>query len=172
MRTGFRVGGLVVLLGAAGLLAEHVEVRQTPLFVIERSTNANVVHYDANIGADGQIDPRRPVSAYWIMAAADGRREELTSLERAKAYGFSIEPGPDPQSYHLRLVAQKQRDIEIVRQGGQVRAQSMIDGRLAWLQKMYVSTHKVLAVPSVKYIDFFGVDVATGQDVTERFFPN
>lgn len=165
------VGAAFLLSAVAGLMAEHLTPRQAPLFVIERSTNANVVHYDANIGPDGQLDPQRPVSAYWVMAAADGHREELTALERAKAYGFTVEPGPDAKSYHLRLVSQKQRDIAIVREGDIVRAESVIDGRRAWLQKMYVSTHRVLAVPTVKYIDLFGVDVASGQSLTERFVP-
>jgi hypothetical protein len=69
------VGGAALILSSvAGLMAAHIEVRQATLFVIERSTNANVVHYDANIAADGQLDPRQPISAYWVMAAEDGHR--------------------------------------------------------------------------------------------------
>src|ERR1700704_665677 len=67
-------------------------VRFLPLFVIERSVNSNVVHYDARIGADGKLDPMQPVVAYWIMGAEDGRRQELNLLERTRAYGFSIQP--------------------------------------------------------------------------------
>lgn len=161
----------MILSVAAGLLAAHIESKQSPLFVIERSTNANVVHYDANIGADGQLDPRHPITAYWIMAAVDGHREELTALEKSRAYGFSVEPGSDSSSYRLKLVAQKQREISIVRQGDTVQAEAVIGGRRARLQKMYVNTHKVLAVPTVKYIELFGVDVATGESVSERVTP-
>jgi hypothetical protein len=167
-----RIGGTVLILGvAASLLAEHIEMKQAPLFVIERSTNANVVHYDANIRADGELDPRQPISAYWIMAAVDGHREELTPIEKARAYGYTVEPGRDSKSYHLRLVSQKQRDIAIVREGETIRAEAVIDGRRAWLKKMYVSTHKVLAVPTVKFIDLFGTDLATGEGVSERVMP-
>jgi hypothetical protein len=167
-----RVGGTVLLLSAvAGLLAAHIETRQAPLFVIERSTNANAVHYDANVGADGQLDPRQPISAYWIMAAVDGHREELTALEKSLAYGFTVEPGQDSNSYHLRLVAQKRRDIAVVRQGDAIRAEAVIDGHRAWLKKMYVNTHKVLAVPTVKYIELFGTDLATGESVSEKVLP-
>lgn len=174
-RTGeglVRVGGTALLLiAAAGLLAARIESRQAPLFVIERSTNANVVHYDANIGANGELDPRQPITAYWVMAAVDGHREELTSLEKSRAYGFTVEPSKDSSSYRLRLVAQRRRDISIVRQGDAIRAEAVIDGHRAWLNRMYVSTHKVLAVPTVKYIELFGIDVATGENVSEKALP-
>jgi hypothetical protein len=167
-----RVGGTALILSAAaGLLAAHIETRQATLFVIERSTNANVVHYDANIGADGQLDPRQPITAYWVMAAVDGHREELTPLEKSRAYGFTVEPGQDSNSYRLKLVAQRRRDISIVRQGDSIRAEAVICGRRAWLQKMYVNTHKVLAVPTVKYIELIGIDLATGESVSEKVLP-
>jgi len=166
-----RIGGtMLILSAAAGLLAAHIESRPAPLFVIERNTNANVVHYDANIGADGQLDPRQPVTAYWVMAAVDGHREELTPLEKSRAYGFTVEP-KDSNSYRLKLVAQRQRDISIVRQGDAIRAEAVIGGRRAWLQKMYVNTHKFLAVPTVKYIELFGIDVTTGESVSEKVLP-
>jgi hypothetical protein len=56
-----------------------------PLFIIERSKNANVVHYDAQLTADGEIDPNEPVIAYWVMLATDGHREELNWIEKKKA---------------------------------------------------------------------------------------
>src|ERR1039457_4263601 len=49
-----------------------------PLFIIERNKNANVVHYDAQLTADGKLDPKRPVIAYWVMLAQGGRRQNLT----------------------------------------------------------------------------------------------
>jgi len=161
----------LILSAAAGLLAAHIEDKQATLFVIERSTNANVVHYDANIRADGQLDPRQPITAYWVMAAVDGHREELTPLEKTRAYGFTVEPGQDSNSYRVRLVAQRRRDISIVRQGDAIRAEAVIGGHRAWLQRMYVNTHKVLAVPTVKYVELFGIDVATGESVSERVLP-
>jgi len=161
----------LLLSAVAGLLAAHIESKQAPLFVIERSTNANVVHYDANIGADGQLDPRQPITAYWVMAAVDGHREELTAFEKSRAYGFTVEPSQDSNAYRLRLVAQRRREITIVRQGDAVLAEAVIDGRRAYLKRMYVNTHRVLAVPTVKYIELFGIDVATGESVSEKVLP-
>src|SRR6185369_15598029 len=102
---------------------------------------------------DGQIDSRMPVTAYWIKDAVDGHREELTPFERSKAYGFTVEPAQDGNSFRMRLAAQKKREISIVRQGDAIRAEALIDGHQARLKRMFVSAHKVL--PTVRYIEFF-----------------
>jgi Domain of unknown function (DUF4833) len=151
----------------AYLLGAGVELSQ-PLFIIEKSTNANAVHYDAVITPDGGLNPRQPIIAYWVMAAEDGRREDLTLAERRKAFGFTIVHGWDANSYHLRLVAQQQRDIYVRRNGNSVRAETLIAGRCAYLTKIYVKVHKVLALPRIEFIELFGSDIATGEPVCER----
>ena len=156
----------LLLATAAALGGSEAGWRQ-PLFVIERNTNANVVHYDANLRPDGQIDPHRPIQAYWIMAAQDGRREELTALERSRAYGFSVEPETNLQSFHLELVAQKGRPIEVRREGDSVRAETTIDGHSAYLVRIYVTAGRL----RVKAIDYFGIVPNTGEAVHERVQP-
>ena len=68
------------------------QIKTSPLFIIERSKNANVVHYDARLTADGNLDPKEPVIAYWVLLAKDGGREKLSWIEKKKAYGFTIKP--------------------------------------------------------------------------------
>ena len=152
------------------LFGAGVESSQ-PLFIIEKSTNANVVHYDAIITPDGGFDPRQPITAYWVMAAEDGRREDLTSAERRKAFGFTIVHGRDADSYHLRLVAQQRREIYVRRQGNSIRAETLIAGRCAYLIKIYVKVHKFLALPMIEFFELFGSDIATGEPVYERVRP-
>jgi hypothetical protein len=50
-------------------------IHNQPLFIIERSKNSNVVHYDARLTADGELAAEEPVIAYWVMLVrtADGR---------------------------------------------------------------------------------------------------
>src|SRR5216117_743105 len=78
-----------------------------PLFSIERSTNANVVHYEARVTEDGKLDPADPVAVYWIMVAEDGRRQELNYLEKSRAYGFTVKCDPSDRSCNMALVSQK-----------------------------------------------------------------
>ena len=154
----------------ADLVGAGIELSQ-PLFIIEKSTNANVVHYDAVITPDGDLDSREPIIAYWVMAAEDGRREDLTSAERRKAFGFTIMRGRDANSYHLRLAAQQQRDIYVSRKGNSVRATTLIAGRCGYLTKIHVKMHKLFGLPKVEFIELMGSDIATSESICERVRP-
>jgi hypothetical protein len=160
--------GLLVLvfvfIGAHCLLADSC----CSLFIIERSTNANVIHYDAKIGKDGALDPLEPAVAYWIMAAEDGRRQKLSTLEKSRAYGFSIRKDSSGQSYWMTLVSQKQRAIHIYEDGDKVHAVTVIGGHEAYLHKIFVKTRKSGLLRTADYIELFGDDLATGQSCYER----
>jgi Domain of unknown function (DUF4833) len=162
--------GALLSMSRAYLFSTGIELSQ-PLFIIEKSTNANVVHYDAVLTPAGGLDPREPIIAYWVMAAEDGRREDLTSAERRKAFGFTIVLGRDPNSYHLRLAAQQQRDIYVDKKGNSVRAATLIAGRCGYLTKIYVKMHRPFGLPKIEFIELMGSDIATGESICERVRP-
>jgi hypothetical protein len=134
-----------------------------PLFIIERSKNANVVHYDARLTADGSIDPNEPVIAYWIMLAKDGRREDLNWLEKKKAYGFAIKPDLSVNGYKMTVVAVPQGQFTVRKNGKTVRAEMVIDGQPAVMEKIYINATDGLLGPKVNYIELYGTDIKTGQ---------
>jgi len=140
--------------------------RYIPLFVIERSVNANVVHYDAKVAPDGKLDPTQPVIAYWVMGAEDGRRQDLNLLERTRAYGFSTQAqGMD--TYKLTIVSEKTREILVTHEGELARAQTRIGGCRAFLRRIFINTRKSLLLNLAESALLEGVDVATGQACRE-----
>jgi hypothetical protein len=94
------------------------QVKTRPLFIIERSKNANVVHYDAQLTADGKLDPAEPVIAYWVLLAKDGSREKLSWVEKKKAYGFIIKPDTSVNGYKMTLVAAPEKPITVKKEEG------------------------------------------------------
>lgn len=141
-----------------------------PLFVIERSTNANVVHYDAWVTRSGALNPREPVIAYWIMLAANGRREDLNGLEKKTGYGFKVVKDTSAALFHMALVSQKGREIRVFLKDGVPRAETRIGTCSAYLQKIYISTGKV-NVLHVNYMELFGTDTSTSVSCYERITP-
>jgi len=141
-----------------------------PLFLIERSKNANVVRYDARLTADGKLDPGEPVIVYWVMLAEDGRREELNWIQR-KAYGFDIKPDPSVNGCKMTLAAAPQQQIAVKKEGDAVRAEVVIDGRPAVLEKMYINASDGLTGPKVHSIELHGKDVQTGEKRFEKIVP-
>ena len=134
-----------------------------PLFIIERSKNANVVHYDARLTAAGEIDTNEPVIAYWVMLATDGHREKLNWIEKKKAYGFHIKPDPSVNGYKMTLVAVPQGQITVKKDGDTIRAELVIDGSPAVLEKIYINASDGLLGPKVHYIELHGKDIKTGE---------
>jgi len=146
------------------------QINYVPLFTIERNTNANVVHYEARL-KDGKIDPHQPVVAYWIMAAEDGRRQELNLIEKIKAYGFSIHPDGVPEAYRMVIVSDKKKEIRVVRIGNSVRAEANIGACNAALQKIFINAHKSFLVGLPEYAEMSGIDLSTGAPCSERVAP-
>jgi hypothetical protein len=135
-----------------------------PLFIIDRSKNTNVVHYDARLTADGGIDPNEPVVAYWIMLAKDGKREDLNWLEKKKAYGFQVKPDPSVNgSYKMTVAAVPQGQITVRKEGKTVRAELVIDGQPAVMEKIYINSTDGLLGPKVHSIELYGKDIKTGE---------
>jgi hypothetical protein len=141
------------------------------LFIIERSKNANVVHYDARLTSDGKLDTREPVSAYWIMRAEDGRREELNWMEKEKGYGFDIKPDPSVNGYKMTLMADPQQQITVKKSGNAIRAEVAINGQTAVLEKIYINASDGLTGPKVRYIMLYGKDLKTGKMRSQKSVP-
>ncbi len=142
-----------------------------PLFIIERSKNANVVHYDARLTADGKLYPEEPVIAYYVMLAEDGRRKELNWIEKKMAYGFDIKPDPSVGGYKMIMVAAPQGPITVKKEGNAVRAELVIDGQPAVLEKMYINASDEEPWPKVHYIELYGIDLQTGEKRFEKIVP-
>jgi hypothetical protein len=136
------------------------------LFKIERNKNANVVQYEVNIDSSGVIDKANPIDAYWIMHAKDGGREEITAFEK-RAYGYKISDNEDG-TFTLVLNSVKERKIKISEAGGSVKAEIDINGKQAYLSKVYVFAKENGIIPKVQYYTLTGYDIQTGKEVSEK----
>ena len=139
-----------------------------PLFVIERSTNKNIVHYDAQLTAQGRLDPEKPVVVYWEMKEKGGTLQDLNGIERRRAYGFKAEPAKEDGSITIRLVPQKERPIRLWIRDGKPIAETEISGKKASLKKLFIQTSGKGLIPKVTYMELFGEELAFAQPISEK----
>jgi hypothetical protein len=139
-----------------------------PLFKIDRSENANFVQYDAQLEPSGMLDRAEPVVAYWIMRAEDGHREGLNFLENKLAYGFKTSWDNDGDGVFMQLVSYPQRKLRICRVNGSYRVETLINGRLAFLERIYVKSVNGVMLPKVEYLELHGSDTRTGSRLYEK----
>lgn len=164
---GFAV--LVFLFSAMPALGG--ELTPQALFKIERSKNANIVQYDAQIEVGGKINSRKPVAAYWIRPGKEPRIKQLSFIQRRFAYGFDAKLDQENGMVTLDMVADIGRAIVVRPAQEGYRATMRIDGAESYLEKLFIhSTGGGLSTKLV-YIDMFGQDLATGEDRYERFTP-
>ena len=146
-----------------------------PLFIIERSKNANEVHYVARLTEKGVLDVHKPVHAFWINWEKDSTgkcREALNLVEQRMAYGFSVDRSRSPLSCTMKLVCFKSRPIRVSLSNGTARAETIINGHSAHLKKINVVTlEKKKVLPHVVSVTVYGTDVATDEAVEETITP-
>ena len=143
------------------------QVRSVTLFTIEKSSNANRVQYDARLTPEGHFDAKQPIVAYWIMAAEDGRRQELNVLERAKAYGFTLRrDGED--SYRLWVVSHREKEIHVYRDGWTAKAEAVIRGKTALVDKIFIQMRKSFLLTLPDFGEMSGFDKQTGERLMEK----
>ena len=149
----------------AKTLASH------PLFHIERSKNANIVQYDAQVAEDGKLYKKEPVVGYWIRLNEQGQKQELSWLQRTFAYGFSTKLDKNRERAILKMKADVGEDIEIIRVGDQFRATIKIDGAPSYFEKMYIDATRDGMSLNVRYVELFGKDMQTGEERYEKLVP-
>jgi len=146
-------------------------LRRDPLFKIERSKNANVIQYDAQIGPDGKLDSEEPVVAYWVRLADEGQVKELSWVQRTFAFGFNAEYDPATDSAPMEMAVDIGRSFTIVRDGDIYRAKTIIAGVESFLDKIYISAHKHGLFIKLNFVDIYGKDALTGEERFEHFVP-
>ena len=142
-----------------------------PLFVVERSVNANVVLYEARSRADGSLDGDRPVRVSWRLDAQDGRREDLNFIERLRAYGIAVKPMGERDTWRLTVRALPSRPLVLRAGAGCPFVTAEIAGRDAVLRRVFVEATGGL-LPRVASVELSGFDLETSLPITERFVPS
>lgn len=148
-----------------------------PLFFIQRSKNANEVHYRLQVDDHCRLISDAPVSAIWkLWEKNPAHTKPLTGFDRL-AYGVVDQHVTENWvSFHLRpLKARRIKATAIYQPATQTCAPIVhIEMHAQWaaLERIYVHADEGLFKPKVVYIDLFGKTLeSTPQPMTERIHP-
>ncbi|MEO6325533.1 MAG: DUF4833 domain-containing protein [Thermoanaerobaculia bacterium] len=144
-----------------------------PLFVVQRSLNANELVYQANLLAEG-FHPRVPLNVYWLMKAKDGAREELTNMERNRAYGIKF-LSITPREVRFTVKALEgvlfRAVLDPAEDGSQVRVIARVSGEEMTVEHVFIATKGVGLMPRVISIEFTGMSPSSHARVVHRILP-
>jgi hypothetical protein len=164
-----------VLLTIALILAPAILVAAEPgrqsLFKIERSKNANIIQYDAQIGPDGKLYKREPIIGYWIRLADQGQVQELNWIQRKFAFGFDAEFHQKINSVTINMVADIGQPIEVRHLNGKYRAIVKLDGKFSELDRIFIQSHGKGISVTVDYVEIFANDLKNGEKTYDKIIP-
>lgn len=159
---------LVLFVLAAPALAEDPE--PVRLFHIERNTNANIVVYDLLVEPGGSIQEKDPIDVHWVRLAEEGQRKDLSGIERRMAYGYK-EKEREGNELVIEMRADIGRLITVSALEGAYKARIDINGKAAFLEKVFIEANEGFGLPSVEFIELHGLDAESGEPAYEKFEP-
>jgi hypothetical protein len=150
---------------------------EVPLFVIQRSKNANEVQYHLRVDDHCRIISHHPVSAVWhLREDHPATTEPLSALDQL-AYGV-VRQRVEENWVVFRLRALEEKPIKATATAQPdtgTCAPSVhveIDDQVAALERIYVQTEEGRVRPKVTYIDLVGTTVeGSPVQVRERITP-
>jgi len=138
------------------------------LFFLQRSQNTNTIVYELNL-KKGVMDTIEPVHIFWICYAEKGQREELTILQRKRAYGLETKL-ISKDCYELHFLPKKDKFL-ILKKGkdNKYHIYDTINQKQAILSRIYLQLKSGSPLsPEVEYITLAGVDPDSGKEVFEK----
>ncbi|WP_417773091.1 DUF4833 domain-containing protein [Stappia sp.] len=139
------------------------------LFYLQRSTNSNTIIYAANFRADGSLDPREPVLAYWRRYNTTGERLPLKMIEDSFAFGVRARQTEDPNVFSLYVVSYPERMATLrLIEPGKAQLTLRAGGYEMKPTYAYVDVDESGLMPSVSRVVVVGQDVGTGKPLVER----
>lgn len=145
------------------------------LFYIQLNENHNIIVYDINYNADKTVNEQEPVHTYWIRYSENGQNKELTYFQRHLVYGLEAKLiDKDKQAYILKFVSYKKKKIYVSKTGTNNKHNAYMDiqGKISLLNKIFIQVESgTFGLPTVKYVELYGKEIATNKTIMERIVP-
>lgn len=150
------------------------EKRKELLFYIQRNHNKNTIIYDANFDEDGKLYSKQPVKVYWIRYEEQGQTMKLRSMEKMFAYGArSHRIKGKEDEYKLKLIAYKDKEFTLIQTApNKAEVFTNVNNRYCKLDHLYIFADNSKLWPVVKYVEIFGIDTSTNEEVYEKIIIN
>jgi hypothetical protein len=129
---------IILTLGPSVILqAEGFGNRENILFKIERSRDADVIHYEANLLDDGTLNVENPIRIYWLKHTKNGKTAPLTKVQQGLAYGLKILEVTQ-EKVEFQFVSFDQHMTLRKNENGNYRVSTQIKGLVVEVERIYV----------------------------------
>ena len=141
------------------------------LFYLQRTPNVNTIICELNYQQNGQLDNDNPVHVFWIRYQDAGKKVELSFLQRTFAYGIKTKLISEGK-YELRFVSYKKMPLYLIKSqaDNKYHVYASVGQKQVILNRIFIKINPGGSFwsPNVEYIEYKGMDPASGKEIMER----
>ncbi|MBK8624604.1 MAG: DUF4833 domain-containing protein [Saprospiraceae bacterium] len=141
-----------------------IEDYDSLLFYIQRNQNLNSVIYEVNLLAGNLLNLDSPLKIHWLKYEKNGDTEhqELNYLQKKLAYGYQHSVISD-ELVEFRFVSYDQMKLYLGKnKKGRYRVFTKLNTYNIELTSIYIYSEDFGVFPQVKFAEFFGKNIDTG----------
>jgi len=157
---GYLAAGAAAAVALPLLASSALAASPESLFHIDRNKNRNQVHYGVHLDESCRPVGDEPVYNYWLRREEDPPEIRELSYFQQAAYGFREQETKNDGRVETRLRALPDRQFVVraaaVKGGCKAETFMKIDGKQAYLEKVFVFAQDGLLLPTVRYIELYG----------------
>lgn len=145
------------------------------LFYVQRTINANTIVYTLNQDAEGNLNEKEPIKAYWIKYTQGGKEDPLTYVQKNYAYGVkSTLLDKESKSYSFQFVSYHKKQFYLIKSpaDNKYHVYGYVNDKLTILNKILVKIDGgTFWVPNVKHVEVKAFDPIASKEETEIIKP-
>jgi hypothetical protein len=143
---------------------------KSPLFIINRSRDANEIWYAINLKMNGEIDTETPIQAFWVKKEKDGGIEPLTWIQKRYSYGIRVidYSCETEECWKFQFVSYRKRSFILKKKDDQYKVYTSSNNQEIEVTRIFVQIDGgSFWVPSVPFVKLTGIDPETGDEIIE-----
>jgi hypothetical protein len=175
-KIGLVLTGIFIWLSSSSFQTSYKkpDYSEFPLFIINRSRDANEIWYSINSNRNGEIDAKKPIRAFWVKKEKNNRIEPLTWIQKNYAYGIKVISidSENLNSWKFQFVSYSKRSFILKKKESQFRVYTTSNGQEIEVTRIFVQIDGgSFWVPSVPFVKLTGVNPETGEILSEIIRP-
>ncbi len=140
-KVSFNLVTLVLIILNTGNLVQANDLnksKQSMLFKVCRSKDANEIFYNVKTTSEGKLDLSEPIHIYWIKCDKKGKSEPLTKIQKKLAYGLRYN-NITPDSAEFQFVSFPQKTLQLRKNNtGNYCVYTNVEGKEVELEQVFI----------------------------------
>lgn len=163
------ISGLCIFLLCASLPPESGD--DVVLFNLQRSRDADEIHYQLKLNDDGTLPATDPIDVNWVRYSTDGRMEPITWIQKELSFGLRYINLED-ENAQFQFACCDQMTFHLRNDLGHYAVYTLVSDKLLELKRVYLQYNGGTQwLPNVEYAELYLVDLKTKKEVTEKIYP-